>query len=79
MSTDTETRGTLGRLRASPFLADLLTNRLAVVGLTIILSMAAVAIYARVTYDFGARSAIDRKSTRLNSSHRSLSRMPSSA
>ncbi|EMA15000.1 ABC transporter permease [Haloarcula sp. JP-Z28] len=54
MSTDTETRGTLGRLRASPFLADLLTNRLAVVGLTIILSMAAVAIYARVTYDFGA-------------------------
>ena len=29
--------------------------------------------------DFGPTSTLDRKSTRLNSSHRSLSRMPSSA
>ena len=34
-------------------------------------------ILSRLLY--GARSTVDRKSTRLNSSHRSLSRMPSSA
>lgn len=32
----------------------MLTNRLAVVGLTIIFGMTAIAVYARVTYDFGA-------------------------
>jgi peptide/nickel transport system permease protein len=51
MSTETSQRGVVGRLRASPFLSKLLSNRLAVVGLTIILGMLAVAIYARVTLD----------------------------
>ena len=32
-----------------------------------------------ICLDFGIAAAQDRKSTRLNSSHRSLSRMPSSA
>ncbi|PSP95088.1 ABC transporter permease [Halobacteriales archaeon QS_4_62_28] len=54
MSTETSQRGVVGRLRASPFLSQLLSNRLAVVGLTIILGMLAVAIYARVTLDPGA-------------------------
>jgi len=52
--TETDTRGAFGRLRASPFLDDLLSNRLAVVGLTIILGMALIAVYARVTLDLGA-------------------------
>jgi len=51
MSTETSQRGVVGRLRASPFLSKLLSNRLAVVGLTIILGMLVVAIYARVTLD----------------------------
>jgi len=54
MSTEPSQRGVVGRLRASPFLSQLLSNRLAVVGLTIILGMLAVAIYARVTLDPGA-------------------------
>ena len=52
MSTDTrQRRGAIGRLRASPFLSKLLSNRLALVGLAIILGMLAIAIYARVTLD----------------------------
>ena len=52
MSTETSRRrGAIGRLRASPFLSKLLSNRLALVGLTIILGMLAIAIYARVTLD----------------------------
>lgn len=56
MSTETKTkqtadeRGFLARLQASPFLSDLLSNRLAVGGIVIILAMVAIAIYAR----FGA-------------------------
>jgi peptide/nickel transport system permease protein len=57
MSTETQTaertadeRGFLARLQASPFLSDLLSNRLAVGGIIIILAMVAIAIYAR----FGA-------------------------
>ena len=65
MSTETETetaaetaagRGLLDRLRASPFLSQLLSNRLAVVGLSIIFGMLLVALYARfvlVAPDFG--------------------------
>ena len=52
MSTDTrQRRGAIGRLQASPFLSKLLSNRLALVGLAIILGMLAIAIYARVTLD----------------------------
>lgn len=54
MSTRTERRGVVGRIRASPFLSELLANRLAVVGLSIILAMVVVALYARFTYDLGA-------------------------
>lgn len=54
MSTETEHRGVFGRIRASPFLSRLLSNRLAVVGLTIILAMAVTAIYARLFLDAGA-------------------------
>jgi len=55
MSTQTETdrRSVVGRIRASPFLSELLANRLAVVGLSIILALVAIALYARVTYDLG--------------------------
>ena len=49
-----QTRGFVGRLRASPFLSDLLSNRLAVVGLTIIVGMVVVAVYARLGYDLSA-------------------------
>ncbi|GAA0263983.1 ABC transporter permease [Halobacterium noricense] len=58
MSTETQTpdveRGIVERLRASPFLSELLSNRLAVLGLTLIGGVFAVAIYARFTYDLGA-------------------------
>ncbi|QLG60777.1 ABC transporter permease [Halorarum salinum] len=47
-------RGLLDRLRASPFLSQLLANRLALVGIGIILGMVLVAVYARVFYDVGA-------------------------
>ena len=46
-----ETRGLLERVRASPFLSDLLSNRLAVAGLLVILTVVVVAVYARVTMD----------------------------
>ena len=53
MSTETEmgatrSRGLLDRLRASPFLSDLLSNRLALAGLTIIVVMVVVALYAKL-------------------------------
>ncbi|KZN24771.1 MULTISPECIES: ABC transporter permease [unclassified Haladaptatus] len=56
MSTQTEnsetvSRGFFERLRASPFLSELLSNRLAVTGLAIIVFMLVVAIYARFTID----------------------------
>ncbi|WP_231184978.1 ABC transporter permease [Haladaptatus sp. DYF46] len=59
MSTQTEnsetvSRGFFERLRASPFLSELLSNRLAVTGLTIILFILVVAVYARVTIDLAA-------------------------
>ena len=58
MSTETTTatgeRGFFERLRASPFLTELLSNRIAVVGLTLIGAMFAVAVYARLTYDLSA-------------------------
>jgi peptide/nickel transport system permease protein len=61
MSTDTtdvgserDERGRIERLLNSPFLSDLLSNRLALIGIGIIVSMLLVAIYARVFYDFGA-------------------------
>ncbi|WP_254542804.1 ABC transporter permease [Halomarina pelagica] len=52
MSTETDTRttrtrGPLERLLASPFVSELLSNRLAVVGLGIILTIVATALYAR--------------------------------
>jgi len=55
MSTETETpavdRGIVERIRASPFLSQLFSNRLAVAGLAIIGVVVALAIYARFTYD----------------------------
>jgi len=61
MSTDTATDATglddrtiLDRLRSSQFLMDLLSNRLALIGLTIIVGMVLIAIYARISYDLGA-------------------------
>ncbi|MDH5020604.1 ABC transporter permease [Halobacterium rubrum] len=62
MSTDTATtdataledRTFLDRLRSSQFLSDLLSNRLALVGLTIIIGMVLIAIFARFSYDLGA-------------------------
>ncbi|WP_323675306.1 ABC transporter permease [Halorubellus sp. PRR65] len=61
MSTETtdvgaerEERGRLQRLLNSPFLSDLLSNRLALIGIGIILAMLLIALYARVFYDLGA-------------------------
>ena len=50
----TTRRGVLDRLRASPFLSQLLSNRLALFGIGIILGMVLIAVYARVSYDVGA-------------------------
>ncbi|CAM2919266.1 ABC transporter permease [Halobacterium salinarum] len=50
-------RSLLDRLRSSQFLSNLLSNRLAIIGLTIILGMLAVAIIARVSYDLSALRA----------------------
>ncbi len=63
MSTDTDTdvdarsRGLIARLRASPFLSELLSNRLALAGLTIILAMLVTAVVARVTLSYDALTA----------------------
>ena len=61
MSTETEStqerpaeRSFLDRLRASPFLSELLSNRLAVVGISIILAMLLVAVYSRLFLDLNA-------------------------
>jgi peptide/nickel transport system permease protein len=63
MSTETQTsetgtayeeRGALARLRNSPFLSELFSNRLALIGVGLILGMVVVALYTRVAYDFGA-------------------------
>jgi len=58
MSTDTQQqsssdveRSLLDRLRASPFLQELLSNRIAVIGLVIIVGMFALAVYARFAYN----------------------------
>ncbi|WP_248909452.1 ABC transporter permease [Halocatena marina] len=48
-SPQTQSRGLLSRLRASQFLSNLLSNRLALTGLVIILSMVMIALYSRVT------------------------------
>ncbi|WP_430503762.1 ABC transporter permease [Haloparvum sp. PAK95] len=47
-------RGIVERLRASPFLSDLLSNRLAVLGISIILTMAVIAVYSRLFFDVNA-------------------------
>ncbi|MCL7418085.1 MAG: ABC transporter permease [Halalkalicoccus sp.] len=61
MSTETQSstveRGIVERLRASPFLTKLVSNRLAIVGLLIIAGVLAVAVYARFAYDVQALSA----------------------
>lgn len=58
MSTDTRsspsTRSFFERLRDSPFLSSLLSNRLALVGLAIILFMVVIAVYARLFIDLQA-------------------------
>jgi len=61
MSTETtdatsgpEQRGTLARLRNSPFLSELLSNRLALFGIAIIVAMVILAVYARFSYDLSA-------------------------
>ena len=48
---ETESRGPVDRVRASPFLSQLLSNRLALAGLTIIVAMVVIAIYARLSLD----------------------------
>lgn len=53
---DAGTRSVVDRFRASPFLQNLLSNRLAVAGLTIILVMIIIAVYARLTIDLQAIS-----------------------
>ncbi|MEF8829960.1 MAG: ABC transporter permease [Halobacteriales archaeon] len=54
--TDADRRGFFQRLRASPFLSDLLSNRLALIGLAIIAVMLALAIYSRLFIDLAAIS-----------------------
>lgn len=59
MSTETATsekrdeRGVFGRLRASPFLTELLSNRLAVAGLLIIAAMVVIGFSTRLVLDLG--------------------------
>jgi len=48
---ETNSRGVVDRLRASPFLSQLLSNRLALTGVAIIVVMLVIAIYARLTLD----------------------------
>ncbi|EMA61109.1 ABC transporter permease [Halorubrum lipolyticum] len=47
----TASRGLVDRVRASPFLSQLLSNRLALAGLAIIVAMLVIAVYARLTLD----------------------------
>jgi peptide/nickel transport system permease protein len=55
-TTEADSRGLIARVRASPFLSELLSNRLAIVGLSIIFGMVLVAVYARLFIDLGAIS-----------------------
>lgn len=55
-TTTANNRGLLERLRSSPFVADLLSNRLAVTGIAIILAMVVIAVYARAFLDLHAIS-----------------------
>ena len=48
---ETTSRGLVDRIRASPFLSQLLSNRLALAGLGIIVAMLVIAIYARLMLD----------------------------
>lgn len=57
IQTTTEGRGIVERLQASPFLTKLLSNRLAIVGLIIIVGVLAIAVYARFAYDIQALTA----------------------
>ncbi|WP_101294032.1 ABC transporter permease [Halegenticoccus soli] len=65
MSTETKTterragRGLLARLRASPFLSDFLSNRLALAGLLLIAGVVAVALYARVGAALGFAPSVE--------------------
>ncbi|MEF8757052.1 MAG: ABC transporter permease, partial [Halobacteriales archaeon] len=43
----TESRSLLDRIRSSPFLTDLFTNRLAIFGISIIVVMLVIALYSR--------------------------------
>jgi peptide/nickel transport system permease protein len=47
----TETRSFLDKLRASQFLSELVSNRLAVTGIAIIIAMMVIAVYARLFLD----------------------------
>lgn len=49
--TETTSRGLVDRVRASPFLSQLLSNRLALAGIAIIVAMLVIAVYARLTLD----------------------------
>jgi peptide/nickel transport system permease protein len=53
VETTTESRTLLDRLRASPFLTDLFSNRLALVGISIIVAMVIIAVYSRIFMDVG--------------------------
>ncbi|ERH13188.1 MAG: ABC-type dipeptide/oligopeptide/nickel transport system, permease component [halophilic archaeon J07HB67] len=54
---DARSRGPIARLRASPFLSELLSNRLALAGLGIILGILLTAVVARVTLSYDALTA----------------------
>jgi peptide/nickel transport system permease protein len=54
---ETRTRGPVARLRASPFVSELLSNRLALTGLAIILGVVVLAVVARVTLSYDALTA----------------------
>ncbi|WP_435197361.1 ABC transporter permease [Natronomonas sp. EA1] len=53
-ATEPTERGLLARLKNSPFLSELFSNRLALIGIGIIVGMLLVAIYARLFYDLSA-------------------------
>lgn len=55
--TETRTRGPVARLRASPFVSELLSNRLALTGLTIIFGIVVLAVVARTTLSYDALTA----------------------
>jgi peptide/nickel transport system permease protein len=70
MSTETNPeehsdRGFVDRLRASPFLTELLANRLAIVGLALILLLVIMAVYSRLFLDIGELTVTKFESERL--------------